>query len=49
MRQQENFWQGSPTQWWSLKESYEAYENKVEAPPQDGNGGVGYLDATATR
>jgi hypothetical protein len=32
-----------------LKESYEAYENKVEAPPQDGNGGVGYLDATATR
>jgi len=32
-----------------IKESYAAYENKVEAPPQDGNGGVGYLDATATQ
>jgi hypothetical protein len=32
-----------------IKESYVAYENKVEAPPQDGRGGVGYLDATATQ
>jgi len=30
-----------------IKESYMAYENKVEAPPQDGN--WGYLDATATK
>jgi hypothetical protein len=30
-----------------IKESYMAYENKVEAPPQDGNGG--YLDATTTK
>jgi len=30
-----------------IKESYVTYENKVEAPPQDGNGG--YLDATATK
>jgi len=30
-----------------IKGSYAAYENKVEAPPQDGNGG--YLDATATK
>jgi hypothetical protein len=30
-----------------IKESYTAYENKVEAPPQDGN--RGYLDATATK
>jgi hypothetical protein len=32
-----------------IKESYAAYENKVEAPPQDGHGGVGYLDATANK
>jgi hypothetical protein len=32
-----------------IKESYAAYENKVEAPPQDGPGGVGYLEATATQ
>jgi hypothetical protein len=32
-----------------IKESYAAYENKVEAPPQDGYGNVGYLDATATQ
>ncbi len=31
------------------EESYAAYENKVKAPPQDGNRGVNYLDATATR
>jgi hypothetical protein len=30
-----------------IKESYAAYKNKVEAPPQDGN--WGYLDATATK
>jgi gas vesicle protein len=30
-----------------INESYAAYENKVEAPPQDANGG--YLDATATK
>jgi hypothetical protein len=30
-----------------INESYMAYENKVEAPPQDGN--RGYLDATATK
>ena len=32
-----------------IKESYAAYENKVEAPTQDGPGGVGYLEATATK
>jgi hypothetical protein len=30
-----------------IKESYAAYKNKVEAPPQGANGG--YLDATATK
>ncbi len=31
------------------EESYAAYKNKVKAPPQDGNRGVNYLNATATR
>jgi len=32
-----------------VKESYAAYENKVEEPNQDGQGNMGLLDATATK
>jgi hypothetical protein len=32
-----------------IKESYAAYENKIEEPAQDGQGNVGLLDATATQ
>jgi hypothetical protein len=32
-----------------IKESYAAYENKVEEPPQDRHGNVGFLDGTATQ
>ncbi len=32
-----------------IKESYAAYENKIEEPAQDGQGNVGLLYATATQ
>jgi len=32
-----------------IKESYAAYDNKVQEPTQDGHGNVGFLDTTATQ